>query len=163
MFGDTNNNLQARRSQHLILRSSLILTTHGLAGGAVWRTLLAVAPLRAGGEAETGSYGEAVGKHSPKPAPGDRLPPAGPDHRLQSAPGGTRPPHRPDEFWPAIPRSGWSPPEPVSASPARAEYHALCRTTGQRGHFYFARKGTFLLCLDSDDFGLVSSTMPWYY
>src|SRR5271165_5588645 len=102
MFGDTNNNLQARRSQHLILRSSLILTTHGLAGGAVWRTLLAVAPLRAGGEAETGSYGEAVGKHSPKPAAGDRLPPAGPDQRLQSAPGGTRPPHRPDEFWPAF-------------------------------------------------------------
>jgi len=25
-----------------------------------------------------------------------------------------------DEFRPAIPRSGWSPPEPVSASPTRA-------------------------------------------
>src|SRR5438067_9081897 len=54
-----------------------------------------------------------------------------------------------DEFRPAIPRSGWSPPEPVSASPATAEYHALRRAFGKRGHFYFARKGTFLLCLDT--------------
>jgi hypothetical protein len=29
-----------------------------------------------------------------------------------------------DEFRPAIPRSGWSPPEPVSASPTRASYSA---------------------------------------
>ena len=29
--------------------------------------------------------------------------------------------HRLDEFRPAIPRSGWSPPEPVSASPTRSE------------------------------------------
>ena len=54
-----------------------------------------------------------------------------------------------DEFRPAIPRSGCSPAEPVSASPAPAEYHALLRGPGRRGHFYFARKGTFLLCLDT--------------
>jgi len=29
--------------------------------------------------------------------------------------------HRPDEFRPAIPWSGWSPPEPVSVSPAGPE------------------------------------------
>src|SRR5262245_21966158 len=52
-----------------------------------------------------------------------------------------------DEFRPAIPRSGWSPPEPVSAT-GEADYHALSRGPGKRGHFYFARKGTFLLCLD---------------
>jgi hypothetical protein len=39
----------------------------------------------------------------------------------ENASGGPRSPHRPDEFRPAIPRSGWSPPEPVSASPARTD------------------------------------------
>jgi len=57
--------------------------------------------------------------------------------------------HRPDEFRPAIPRSGWSPPEPVSASPACTDYHALPKWTLKTGTFYFAGKRNFLLCLDS--------------
>jgi len=57
-----------------------------------------------------------------------------------------------DEFRPAIPRSGWSPPEPVSASPARTDYHALLKCTPKTGTFYFARKRNFLFCLDTPHF-----------
>jgi hypothetical protein len=39
----------------------------------------------------------------------------------ENATGGPRPAHRLDEFRPAIPRSGCSPAEPVSASPARTD------------------------------------------
>src|SRR4029079_10895191 len=44
--------------------------------------------------------------------------------------------------------SGWSPPEPVSASPARTDYHALPACHLKTGTFYFAGKRNFLLCLD---------------
>src|SRR5450759_5610136 len=54
-----------------------------------------------------------------------------------------------DEFRPAIPRSGCSPALPVSASPARPDYHAPSPRLVKTGHFYFAGKGTFLLCLDT--------------
>ena len=47
------------------------------------------------------------------------------------------PSHRP-QMRPAISRSGCSPALPVSASPARAEYHALSERAGRWGHFYFA-------------------------
>jgi hypothetical protein len=51
-----------------------------------------------------------------------RLPTVGPGPRQKNAPGGSRSfSSSADEFRPAIPRSGWSPPEPVSASPARAD------------------------------------------
>ena len=56
--------------------------------------------------------------------------------------------HAADEFRPAIPRSGWSPPEPVSASPARPDYHAPPAGPFKTGTFYFAGKRKFLLCLD---------------
>jgi hypothetical protein len=60
------------------------------------------------------------GVQKPKPGPGPyRLPPVGP--RQKNAPGGARSfSSSADEFRPAIPRSGWSPPEPVSASRAAA-------------------------------------------
>jgi hypothetical protein len=58
------------------------------------------------------------------------------------------------EFRPAIPRSSCSPAEPISASPARAEYLGPSKAWGQRGHFYFARKRTFLFCLDIPSFTL---------
>ena len=45
--------------------------------------------------------------------------------------------------------SGWSPPEPVSASPARTDYHALPACHLKTGTFYFAGKRNFLLCLDT--------------
>ncbi len=54
-----------------------------------------------------------------------------------------------DEFRPAIPRSGCSPAEPVSASPARPDYHAHFSRPAKTGHFYFAENRTFLLCVDS--------------
>jgi len=47
--------------------------------------------------------------------------------------------------------SGWSPPEPVSASPARTDYHALPACHLKTGTFYFAGKRNFLLCLDKKD------------
>jgi hypothetical protein len=52
-----------------------------------------------------------------------RTPPPA-DVRIRARePGGPRSlAHRLDEFRSAIPRSGWSPPEPVSASPTRPEY-----------------------------------------
>ena len=53
-----------------------------------------------------------------------------------------------DEFRPAIPRSGCSPALPVSASPARPDYHALPPwQLGKSGHFYFARKRNFYFAL----------------
>src|SRR3954471_11581663 len=96
-------------------------------------------------------WSDGVSKPKPKPGSGPyRLPLVGPEPRSKNAPGGSRSfSSSADEFRPAIPRSGWSPPEPVSASPALAEYHALRTAPGQRGHFYFASKGTFLLCLDT--------------
>lgn len=42
-----------------------------------------------------------------------------------------------------------SPALPVYASPAGKDQDALSTSTGSRGHFYFARWGTFLLCLDT--------------
>src|ERR1700676_2566319 len=49
-----------------------------------------------------------------------------------------------DEFRPAIPRSGCSPALPVSASPARPDYHAPSNHPAKTGHFYFAGNRTFL-------------------
>ena len=82
---------------------------------------------------------------------GTRPPPAGrPRPRQKNVPGGSRSfSSSADEFRPAIPRSGWSPPEPVSASPARTDYHALPAWHPETGTFYFAGKRNFLLCLDS--------------
>ena len=59
-------------------------------------------------------------KPKPKPEPGPcRLPLVGPGPRSKNAPGGSRSfSSSADEFRPAIPRSGCSPAEPVSASPA---------------------------------------------
>jgi hypothetical protein len=37
---------------------------------------------------------------------------------------------------------------PVSASPARPDYHATSPRPGKTGHFYFAENRTFLLCVD---------------
>ncbi len=54
-----------------------------------------------------------------------------------------------DEFRPAIPRSGCSPALPVSASPARPDYHAPSPRPAKTGHFYFAGNRTFLLCVDT--------------
>jgi hypothetical protein len=69
----------------------------------------------------------------------------------KNAPGGTRSfSSSADEFRPTIPRSGWSPPEPVSASPARTDYHALPAWPLKTGTFYFAGKRNFLLCLDNE-------------
>jgi hypothetical protein len=76
-----------------------------------------------------------------------RLPLVGPGPRAKNAPGGSRSfSSSADEFRPA----GWSPPEPVSASPARTAYHALPTRQLKTGTFYFAGKRNFLLCLDSD-------------
>jgi len=73
-----------------------------------------------------------------------------PKPRQKNAPGGTRSfSSSADEFRPGIPRSGWSPPEPVSASPARTDYHAPPACPFKTGTFYFARKRNFLLCLDT--------------
>src|SRR5690349_13567422 len=80
-------------------------------------------------------------------------PTVGPGPRQKNAPGGSRSfSSSTDEFRPAIPRSGWSPPEPVSASPARTAYHALPTWHLKTGTFYFAGKRKFLLCLDIGDF-----------
>ena len=90
-------------------------------------------------------------KSKPNPGSGpDRLPLVGPEPRQKNAPGGTRSfSSSADEFRPAIPRSGWSPPEPVSASPARTDYHALPTWHLKTGTFYFAGRRNFLLCLDN--------------
>src|SRR6266498_2156407 len=100
------------------------------------------------------SDGVQLQKPKSKPNPGSgphRLPPVGPEPRQKNAPGGTRSfSSSADEFRPAIPRSGWSPPEPVSASPARSDYHALPAWLPKTGTFYFAGKRNFLLCLDID-------------
>jgi hypothetical protein len=37
---------------------------------------------------------------------------------------------------------------PVSASPARPDYHAPSPSPAKTGHFYFAGNRTFLLCVD---------------
>ena len=50
-----------------------------------------------------------------------------------------------DEFRPAIPRSGWSPPEPIRASLGRTGYYALPTCHSETGTFYFAGKRNFLL------------------
>ena len=90
-------------------------------------------------------------KSKPNPGSGpDRLPLVGPEPRQKNAPGGTRSfSSSADEFRPAIPRSGWSPPEPVSASPARTDYHAPPACHPKTGTSYFAGKRKFLLCLDN--------------
>ena len=73
-----------------------------------------------------------------------------PPPRYENAAEGRRSPSSSaDEFQPVIPRSGCSPAEPVSASPARTDYHALLAAPGKRRHFYFAEKATFLLCVDT--------------
>src|SRR6185369_6400254 len=97
------------------------------------------------------SDGVQLQKSKPNPKPGpDRLPLVGPEPRQKNAPGGTRSfSSSADEFRPAIPRSGWSPPEPVSASPARTDYHALPAWHLKTGTFYFAGKRNFLLCFDT--------------
>jgi hypothetical protein len=98
-----------------------------------------------------GSTSKPKSKTNPGSGP-DRLPLVGPEPRQKNAPGGTRSfSSSADEFRPAIPRSGWSPPEPVSASPARTDYHALPSWQLKTGTFYFAGKRNFLLCLDSED------------
>jgi hypothetical protein len=76
-----------------------------------------------GGMAE--SIGPMWSKSKPKPNPG-----SGPAASRWSAPSPGKRTRREDhallivrdEFRPAIPRSGWSPPEPVSASPTRPAY-----------------------------------------
>jgi len=96
-------------------------------------------------------WSDGVQNQKPNPGPGPyRLPLVGPEARQKNAPGGPRSfSSSADEFRPAIPRSGWSPPGPVSASPARSDYHALPRGYTKTGTFYFARKRNFLLCLDT--------------
>src|SRR5678816_4423119 len=98
------------------------------------------------------SDGVELQKPKSKPNPGsrpNRLPLVGPEPKQKNGPGGTRSfSSSADEFRPAIPRSGWSPPEPVSASPARSDYHALPTWQLKTGTFYFAGKRNFLLCLD---------------
>src|SRR4029078_3625371 len=98
------------------------------------------------------SDGAQLQKPNSKPTPGrgpDRLPLVAPEHRQKNAPGGTRSfSSSADEFRPAIPRSGWSPPEPVSASPACTDYQALPTWHLKTGTFSFAGKRNFLLCLD---------------
>src|ERR1041385_7747612 len=55
----------------------------------------------------------------------------------ENAPEGTRSfSSSADEFRPAIPRSGWSPPEPVSASPARSDYQDRKSTRLNSSHGY---------------------------
>jgi hypothetical protein len=54
-----------------------------------------------------------------------------------------------DEFRPAIPRSGCSPALPISASPARPNYHAPSPRLVKTGHFYFAENRTFLFCVNT--------------
>ena len=101
----------------------------------------------------SGPMGFQLQKPKSKPNPGlgpHRLPLVGPELRQKNAPGGTRSfSSSADEFRPAIPRSGWSPPEPVSASPARTDYHARPASPFKSGTFYFAGNRNFLLCLDS--------------
>ena len=91
-------------------------------------------------------------KSKPNPELGPhRLPLVGPELRQKNAPGGTRSfSSSADEFRPTIPRSGWSPPEPVSASPARPPYHAFSASHPKTGTFYFAGNRNFLLCLDRE-------------
>ena len=100
----------------------------------------------------SGPMGFPLQNPKPKPNPGwgpYRLPLVGPGPRQKNAPGGSRSfSSSADEFRPAIPRSGWSPPEPVSASPARTDYHAIPACHFKTGTFYFAGKRKFLLCLD---------------
>jgi hypothetical protein len=94
-------------------------------------------------------------KSKPNPELGPhRLPLVGPELRQKNAPGGTRSfSSSADEFRPTIPRSGWSPPEPVSASPAGTDYHGRPACPSKTGTFYFAGKRKFLLCLDIPLFG----------
>ncbi len=89
-------------------------------------------------------------KSKPNPESGPyRLPLVGPAPRQKNAPGGSRSfSSSADEFRPAIPRSGCSPALPVSASPARPDYHAPSPRPSKTGHFYFAGNRTFLLCVD---------------
>jgi hypothetical protein len=89
----------------------------------------------------------------PKPIQGRDHPASrwsAPGPRPKNVPGGSRSfSSSADEFRPAIPRSGWSPPEPVSASPTRTAYHALPAWHPKTGTFYFAGERNFLLCLDT--------------
>ena len=56
-----------------------------------------------------------------------------------------------DEFRPAIPRSGCSPAEPVSASPARAALTRTLSAARPKGDIStLLGRVTFLLCVDSD-------------
>src|SRR5208283_6128205 len=59
-------------------------------------------------------------------------------------------------------RLGFTP--PGSALPGRAPstYHGLGNRLWQRGHFYFAGEGTFLLCLDTYSFLLDAPPRPCY-
>src|SRR6185369_16760552 len=131
-----------RRSlpRHRIPHQSRIILGAQYAFSKAWRNL-------------SGPMGFTFQEPNSKPNPGsgpDRLPLVGPEPRQKNAPGGTRPfSSSADEFRPAIPRSGWSPPEPVSASPARTDYHALPACHLKTGTFYFAGKRNFLLCLDT--------------
>jgi len=101
------------------------------------------------------SDGVSTAKPKSKPNPGsgpNRLPMVGPGSRQKNAPGGSPSfSSSTDEFRPAIPRSGWSPPEPVFASPARTDYHAPAACLLKTGTFYFAGNRNFLLCLDTPD------------
>jgi hypothetical protein len=107
-----------RRSlpRHRIPHQSTIILGTQYAFSKAWRNL-------------SGPMGLNFKNQSQKPNPGsgpNRLPLVGPAPRQKNAPGGTRSfSSSADEFRPTIPRSGWSPPEPVSASPASSGYHAL--------------------------------------
>ena len=81
-----------------------------------------------------------------------RLPLVGPEPRQKNAPGGTR------SFSSSAMSSGRLFLDRVgrqhSPSPLHRHaqtYHALLTCLGKRGHFYFARKRTFLLCLDTGE------------
>src|SRR5580658_1639745 len=56
--------------------------------------------------------------------------------------------------------------KPLSAPPARAEYHGLSEGRGKRGHFYFAGKRTLLFCPDTGSLralcGLDTESTPKY-
>src|SRR6202521_4575387 len=97
------------------------------------------------------SIGPMWPKQQPNPGAGTEPPPAGrPRAQAKERVGRNTPSFIVrDEFRPANPRSGCSPALPVSASPARPDYHAPSPRPDKTGHFYFAGNRTFLLCVDS--------------
>ncbi len=96
-----------------------------------------------------GTHGSDEARSRRSPGAGCRLRWAGPPAPAQDATEGARPgSSSARKFRPAIPRSGCSSAEPVSASPGTRAEHSLRTLGGEWGRLYFASQGTVLLCVD---------------